>query len=250
MITLRDSQYLNQSRYDALNREVEKVTTDNTVMHHTYNEIGLLEQVRANLRGEQVSGQPNWTPYISNIDYNSKNQRLSVQYGNNVSTNFTYDPWTFRVSRLQTQRNGNALQDLRYFYDPFGNITQVKDAAQQTMYFRNKRVEPSNSYTYDPIYRLTQATGREHLGQTNGQSNGPSPPAPVDTFHTSLDHPGDGNALGIYAAAYKDQLHATAVQNVNAGGTPETTYYVYGANGQRIRTVTERYSAVDQAPTK
>ena len=38
---------------------------------------------------------------------------------------------------------------------------------------------------------------------------------------------------------FKDQLQATARQVVNSG-TPETTYYVYDAAGQRIRKVTER----------
>ena len=38
---------------------------------------------------------------------------------------------------------------------------------------------------------------------------------------------------------YKDQLQATSRQVVN-DGTPETTYYVYDAAGQRVRKVTER----------
>ena len=42
------------------------------------------------------------------------------------------------------------------------------DDAQQTIFFRNQRVEPSADYTYDAIYRLIEATGREHLGQVGG----------------------------------------------------------------------------------
>ena len=38
---------------------------------------------------------------------------------------------------------------------------------------------------------------------------------------------------------YRDQLQATS-QQVNNGGTPEITYYVYDAAGQRVRKVTER----------
>ena len=63
---------------------------------------------------------------------------------------------------------GRQVQNLHYTYDPAGNITHIQDDAQQTIYFRNQRVEPSNDYTYDALYRLIQATGREHLGQTNG----------------------------------------------------------------------------------
>ena len=39
---------------------------------------------------------------------------------------------------------------------------------------------------------------------------------------------------------FKDQLQATSQQVVINGGTPEITYYVYDAAGQRVRKVTER----------
>ena len=39
---------------------------------------------------------------------------------------------------------------------------------------------------------------------------------------------------------YNDQLQATSRQTVKNGGSPETTYYVYDATGQRVRKVTER----------
>jgi RHS repeat-associated protein len=45
---------------------------------------------------------------------------------------------------------------------------------------------------------------------------------------------------------YRDQLKATAQQVVNNGGTPETTYYVYDATGERVRKVTERQAGPGQ----
>ena len=48
-------------------------------------------------------------------------------------------------------------------------VTWSRDAAQQTIYFKNTRVEPSAEYTYDAVYRLIEATGREHLGQAGGR---------------------------------------------------------------------------------
>ena len=59
-----------------------------------------------------------------------------------------------------------ALQNIHYTYDPVGNITHIHDDAQQTIYFRNRRVEPSAEYTYDAIYRLIEATGREHWARS------------------------------------------------------------------------------------
>jgi RHS repeat-associated protein len=49
---------------------------------------------------------------------------------------------------------------------------------------------------------------------------------------------------------YSDQLHATAIQNVNNGGVPETTWYVYDSNGNRIRKVTERFAAAGATPAR
>ena len=94
------------------------------------------------------------------------------------------------------------MQNLHYTYDPAGNITHIRDDAQQTIYFRNKRVEPSADYTYDAIYRLIEATGREHLGQVGG--------APIRRTRTMtqprvgirLAPANDGNAMGTYIERY------------------------------------------------
>jgi hypothetical protein len=88
-----------------------------------------------------------------------------------VKTEYQYDPETFRLISLKTQRkaDGAMLQDLNYTYDPVGNITTIQDDAQQTIYFDGQVVNPSTKYQYDPLYRLIQAEGREHIGQTTSR---------------------------------------------------------------------------------
>ena len=76
-----------------------------------------------------------------------------------------------------------------------GNITHIRDDAQQIIFFRNQRVEPSAYYIYDAIYRLIHATGREHLGQVGGA---PIPTGASDAPRIGLDHPNDGKAMGRY----------------------------------------------------
>jgi RHS repeat-associated protein len=114
-----------------------------------------------------------------------------------------------------------GLQNLHYTYDPAGNITHIQDDAQQTIFFRNTRVEPSNDYTYDALYRLIQATGREHLGQTDGKRNPPSPPDAFNTFHTRMDHPGDGNAMGTYTEQYVYDAVGNFKKMRHRGSDPE-----------------------------
>ena len=81
-----------------------------------------------NLRGAAVA-----TPFVTNIDYNAKGQRELIAYGNGVRTTYDYDPLTFRLIHLHTRPawlsgrsqlcTDRRVQDLRYTYDPAGNIT-------------------------------------------------------------------------------------------------------------------------------
>jgi RHS repeat-associated protein len=254
--------YTSRTTYDALNRPVE-LTTPHTpamqpnVIRPGYNEANLLERVEANLRGATAAGQPVWTPFVSNIDYDAKGQRTLIDYGNGARTTYEHDPLTFRLVHMLTRRDatifsgdcprpppdgwpGCQVQNLQYTYDPVGNITHIRDDAQQIVYFRNQRVEPGNDYTYDPLYRLIEATGREHLGQTSARPNsppaaGPNPPTAPDAFndfHTRLNHPSDGNAMGTYIERYVYDAVGNFLEMQHRGSDPVhpgwTRSYVYG----------------------
>jgi YD repeat-containing protein len=134
---------------------------------------------------------------LARVDYNARGQRVVVEHGNGTVTRYEYDPATFRVRRATTTRGAEHLQDLRYVYDPHGNVTAVRDAAVRTVFFRNRVVDPGGDYEYDALYRLVRATGREHVGQAGGGARPPSahrwPTAP---------HPDDGAAMARYAESY------------------------------------------------
>lgn len=101
------------------------------------------------------------------------------RYANGVQTTYEYDPETFRLVHLRTTRlavetgrsakifeHPTTLQDLRYTYDPIGNVARIHDAALKTVFHANREIEPACEYSYDPTYRLIEATGREHIGQS------------------------------------------------------------------------------------
>jgi RHS repeat-associated protein len=148
--------------FDALNRPVTLLSPDGSVIRPVYDDAGKLDQVTANLRGAATA-----TAFVTNIDYNAKGQRTLIGYGNGAETAYSYDPETFRLTELKTTRSSDSavLQDLTYSYDPVGNITSIGDAAQQTIYFSNQVVTGNADYTYDALYRLIRAAGREHIGQ-------------------------------------------------------------------------------------
>lgn len=194
-VPLEPDVHTSSTRFDALNRPVTITAPDNSSYRPTFNEANLLERVDVNLRGAEAA-----TPFVTNINYNAKGQRTLIEYGNNVKTEYEYDPITFRLSNLKTTRltDQARLQDLSYTYDPTGNITHIRDTAQQTVYFNNQVVTPDNDYTYDALYRLIDAAGREHIGQA-------SQPQTTfdDQFRVRLPHPNDGQAMRRYAEQYE-----------------------------------------------
>jgi RHS repeat-associated protein len=223
--------YGSRTRYDALNRPIQLIAphsdqpgTRVNVIEPTYNEANLLEQVHAWLG--QNAEPTGWLEpatanlqAVTNIDYNAKGQRELIEYGNGARTTYDYDPETFRLTHLKTTRTSDqaVLQDLSYTYDPAGNITHIRDDAQQTIYFKNKRVEPSADYTYDAVYRLIEATGREHLGHPGGA---PIPHSYNDAPRVGLLHPGDGNALGTYLERYVYDAAGNFLKTQHQGTDP------------------------------
>ena len=216
--------YESRTTFDAFNRPILLTTPHTPFIHPNvirpgYNEANLLERVDANVRGEQVNGEPAFTPFVVNINYDAKGQRTLVDYANGVRSRYRYDPFTFRLRHLLTRRDaarfpddcpdsppagspGCQVQNLHYTYDPAGNVTHIRDEAQQRVFFRNLRVEPSNDYTYDAIYRLIEARGREHLGQSGDQRNPPTPPGAFNGFHVGQEHPNEQAAMGVYIERY------------------------------------------------
>jgi RHS repeat-associated protein len=239
------------TRYDALNRPIQSIAPHSSlaraghpnkfnVIQPVFNKANLLERVdvwleRANeppglLDPNNVAPSP---VGVANIDYDAKGQRLRIDYKNDASTLYSYDPLTFRLTQLLTRHTvtafpgdhpqppiagwpGRQVQNLRYSYDPAGNITHIQDDAQQTIYFRNQRVEPSNDYVYDALYRLIQASGREHLGQ----GGAPIAHSNNDADRVGLLHPGDGNALGTYIERYVYDAVGNFLQMQHRGTDP------------------------------
>jgi RHS repeat-associated protein len=232
--------FTSSTTYDALNRPVllttpHTATMQRNVVRPSYNEANLLERLDVNLRNATASGVPVWTPFVLQVDYDAKGRRRRIDYGNGVTTSYEYDEETSQLKRLRTRRDqvvfptdcptlppnewpGCGLQDLHYTCDAAGNITHVQDDAQQTVYFRNHRVDPSTDYTYDSLYRLTEATGREHLGQAGGA---PVPHSFQDGSRSGIPwSANDGQAMGTYIETYMYDLVGNFLEMKHVGSDP------------------------------
>jgi RHS repeat-associated protein len=222
-VALEAEVYASGTRYDALNRPTE-LTAPHTldmqpsVIRLGYNAASLLERVEASLHGAQPAAV-----FVANIDYDAKGQRTRISYSNGVATTYEYNPLTFRLARLRTQRGAERLQDLSYAYDPAGNIASIRDDAQQTIYFNGQVVEPHAAYVYDALYRLISASGREHIGQL-----GQPETTWDDAFRMRLQHPNDGQAMRNYAEQYLYDAVGNFAQLVHrAAGGDWTRAYAY-----------------------
>ncbi|MFL5739893.1 MAG: SpvB/TcaC N-terminal domain-containing protein [Flavisolibacter sp.] len=153
--------YSSSIEYNAFNLVTKRITSDGSVFLPHYNEASLLDGIRVIQNG-------NSDPYVTAISYNERSSRKSIQYGNGVSTRYEYDQKTFRLIRLQTRRSNNdPLQDLYYTFDAVGNIIFIEDKNIPDIFFNNQKITGVSEYTYDPLYRLSIAKGREHAGQLN-----------------------------------------------------------------------------------
>ena len=212
---------------DALGRITRQSAPDGSIITPSYNEAGLLN-------GESVAhADPAITRiYIKDIDYNEKGQRNKIIYGNDVFTNFYYDKETFRLNRLETKRqNNDRLQDLYYTYDPVGNISHVEDKNIPTVFFNDQKINGVSTYTYDALYRLVEATGREN--NTPQSFDGNDNWNDADYMHQM--NPGDPLSMRNYAQQYQyDGVGNILQMKHQAAGNNWTRDYNYEVVNNRL----------------
>ncbi len=231
-----DGSFIGLTTFDALNRPLTITMPDGSVHHPIFNEANLLDKVDVFVRGAAAA-----TPFVTNIDYDAKGQRERIGYGNGAVTTYEYDPLTFRLIHLKTIRPGNpdatvsqvfqnatVVQDLYYVYDPVGNITRIEDAALKTVFHNGQQVEPAGGFTYDALYRLIEAQGREHIWQTAFDFGPPDGNHRDYPFVGHRAHPNDLQALRTYTERYEyDVVGNVEVVRHLANGSGWTRSYDY-----------------------
>ena len=234
MLLLNSETFSGGSLFDALSRPTELQLPDDSKIHPSYNEAGLLEQLNVFVQNQNQN-----ISFVQNIDYNAKGQRERILYGNNTAAKYEYDAKTYRLTRLLTTRNNGAdiLQDLNYTFDPIANITAITDNAQQTIFFNNASIEANNKFEYDAIYRLTYTQGREHIGQNAASDQFDSDKTQFNNQRLAL--PGDMNAMQRYEEKYDYDAVGNLLNMVhNAGngifGNKWTRIFSYNGNDNRL----------------
>ncbi|QXO71224.1 RHS repeat protein [Morganella morganii] len=184
---------------------------------------------------------------VASLTYSAAGQKLREEHGNGVITTYSYEPETQRLNGIKTERPaGHAaglkiLQDLRYEYDPVGNVLKVTNDAEETRFWRNQKVVPENTYAYDSLYQLISATGREMANA--GQQGSGLPPLTVPL-------PADSSAYTNYTRRYTYDTAGNLTQishRAPAANNSYTTKITISNRSNRgvLSTLTENPADVD-----
>lgn len=154
-----DKRYVTRQRYSPLGELIRQTDAGDHQQRWSFNRAGQLHAIELTVKDKDAQ------QLLTATDYNAAGQLLSQTAGNRVTTLATFEPDSGRLSHLSAAAPGKApLQNLSYSYDPVGNISLLMDHLQTLGYFDNQRVAPETTYTYDSLYQLTSASGREAVG--------------------------------------------------------------------------------------
>ncbi|MCJ8207911.1 RHS repeat-associated core domain-containing protein [Pseudomonas sp. RGM2987] len=146
----------------------------------------------------QLSDQTSPRTLASDIAYGAYGQVEQETAGNGVVSTLTYRPEDGRLTRLQALHGSEILQDLRYDYDPVGNVLSIEDAALPIRFFANQRVEPVKRYRYDTLYQLLEATGWEAGAASRGPGfNRFDDPGAIANYRQTYHYDAGGNLLEL-----------------------------------------------------
>lgn len=192
------------AQYNALGEIIEKTDPQNNAHIPVYDIAERVKQIKLKKRGETINKE-----YVSDISYNPKGQRISITYGNGVVTSYSYDPKTFQLTKLESQKGQKKLQSIHYTYDPIGNITTMEDESYKTIFPNNKSIDTKSDYHYDSLYRLIQATGKEHPALSGKEG-----------IITQIPHLNNQNAISNYTEYYDFDYgsNITKIRHVGVNG--------------------------------
>ncbi|MFX0541567.1 SpvB/TcaC N-terminal domain-containing protein [Roseovarius sp. S4756] len=175
-VTLEPQEFTAHVVHDAMGRPVRERRADGAIMRARYTEGGALSALFVTTEDGQVPE----TQLLGDATYSVTGQRESARLGNGVTIAREYQRETHLVRRITATRSaagGRAplLQDLRYTYDPVGNVTACTDLAHDpaggavsAFFSGTPGASAARFYTYDAHYRLIACEGRAHSALTGG----------------------------------------------------------------------------------
>ncbi|MFL6139752.1 MAG: SpvB/TcaC N-terminal domain-containing protein [Frankiaceae bacterium] len=213
-----------ETGYDAIGRPVRQARPDGTLRRLSYSRTGQLARVAVTMPGGDE------LVVLDGVTRNARGQRTGAVLGNGVAVAHELDRYSFATTRISATRPASAgapartLQDLRYTYDPAGNVTRKVDEAQQpdrpTPLLTGLTVSSHADFTYDAAYRLVEATGRVHQALLEHDYRAGAAGTFKGTRHLTLDN---GAAVERYRRTYSYDPSGNLTRIVHQGASRSWT---------------------------
>jgi RHS repeat-associated protein len=211
--------------YDTWGRLQQMTYPDGEVLTYAYDSGGLVRSATGVKLGST-------TPYVQRLEYDEFGQRAFLSVGNGAETTYAYNPLNRRLARL----TAGDFQDLHYSYDLVGNITALSN--QVPIPTPNSFGGPvDQTFAYDGLYRLTQATGEWRFNSNKRQDYALS--LAYDTIHniTRKTQSDDVTTPGGSKVPQKQTTYDFAYAYAGHGPHQSTTIgdhaFSYDANGNQ-----------------
>jgi len=206
--------YTTRWRYDALGQLILQSDAAGHQQRYGFDVAGQLKVLSLKIQGASSE-----KIIVRDLVYNAAGKVESQTAGNGVESRAAFDPANGRLISLRAAVAGNTLQDLHYSYDAVGNVTRIEDRAQPVQFGSNQRVDAISTYTYDSLYQLTRATGREVAGLTSNPELPAFSRVPFDAqqlfpFTEHYEYDAGGNLIELRHV--RDRNNYTRTLNVAA----------------------------------
>jgi YD repeat-containing protein len=149
--------YITNYTYDSMNRVKSVTYPSGEVVNSNY--YAYRPQMSSVSSAAGPSGYG--VSYVSNIVYDAQGRVTSQTKGNGLVEAWSYDPLNGKL----IQHTAGGLLDMRYGYDPVGNVRAIHDA------IRHDGTSETVRYQYDDLERLT-GYGTTTLGSVTVRAKG------------------------------------------------------------------------------
>lgn len=217
--------------YDTWNRLTKLTYPDGEELTYNYNLGGMLQSMSSTLNG-------NMQHYVKQLGYDKFEQNVYVKYGNNTETTYTYDAQRRWLDKINAKTAaGTEFMKNDYAYDNVGNISQITNSAPAQS---NIGGPASYTFTYDDMYRLTNATGIftgadavENTYTLDMAYNNAHAIKSKNQTHTKGGATVDATSYNFEYAYNGAQPHAPTNLTSN-DGADDDRQYTYDANGNQL----------------
>ena len=189
---------------------------DGEKVSYAYDSGGQIRAVSGERHGQRFD-------YVKEIGYDEWGQRVYMEAGNGVTTEYEYNPERRWLKEIASKRSGVVYQNISYEFDKVGNVLGYEN--------KGGRYETKQSYGYDELYQLTHATGTSTQYRYQGGS--------TEDYRADYEQTFAYDNIGNLT---RKESQGSKTRNVRNGMDMNYTFdYEYYGKGHKAERIGDRY---------